>query len=236
MKKFKKYNTEFNEYQYNIFQDVDCNGNKRHYLMSVFSYLIKYSNEEGLVSKSLSRLHLMYKRYHKKDWNTSEAISKSYFCQLVNDLVDLKLLVKDGRKVFIFKPTVDEIIDEKVDNENPCETLVNSNVSEGSEKPKYEGSIDNTYYTNTDIVKMISSFYKGIAGRKYASKKDLLDVAKSLFVLDRINEPVVQANVMSKLRNSKQQIHLNGVVQYVKSIIMDKLSEFDSLCPGYNVI
>ena len=61
-------------------------------------------------------------------------------------------------------------------------------------------------------------------------KQDLFDVAKSLFKLDRINEPVVQATVMSKLKNSKQQIHLNGIVQYVRCVIMDKLSEFDAAC------
>lgn len=222
----KQYKIKFNDYQNDIFRQVDCNGNKRHYLMSVMSYLIKYSNEEGLVLKSLSKLFLMYKRYHKKINSTTDSISKAYFCKIVNELVDLKLLSKENRKVFIFKNEVDKKVDEKVDKQKPCQIVENSEVEEDFDLPKYEGQNNNTYYNNTDITKMITEFYKGVSGKEFATKKDLISVAKSLFVLDRVNEPVVQAIVMSKLRNSKQKIHLNGIVQYVRSVIMEKLGDF----------
>ena len=224
--KIRKYKITFNDYQKNIFKQVDVNGNKRHYLMSVMSYLIKYSNEEGLVLKSLSKLFLMYKRYHKKKNSETDSISKAYFCKLVNELVDLKLLSKENRKVFIFNNAVDKIVDKKVDKNNSTESVENTSLEEDFEDTQVSSLNNNTYYTNTDITKMITEFYKGISCREFATKKDLIEVAKSLFVLDRVNESVVQATVISKLRNSKQKIHLNGIVQYVRSVIMEKLGDY----------
>lgn len=232
----KKYKYNFNEYQLNIFKTIDNNGHKVFNLESVYSYLIKYSNKESnKVTKSLNRLHGMYIIHHKKkdllSGATSElsSISKSYFYTLVENLIDLNLIKKEGRSIFI-KYSSEEKMEEKVEIQKPCESVETTSLEGGLENPNSKSLSDYSVYTNTNIVKMIGEYYKGIKAKKYASKQDLFDVAKSLFKLDRINEPVVQATVMSKLKNSKQQIHLNGIVQYVRCVIMDKLSEFDAAC------
>ena len=85
-------------------------------------------------------------------------------------------------------------------------------------------AIADNLYTNTNIVKMLKSFYKGVKGT-FASKKDLKDIAECLFVVNKINNKIVQTIVLNKIKHSKQAIRLAGAVAYVEAIIMNKLGE-----------
>ena len=209
------YKIKFNQYQKNIFKEVDFNGDKKRKIMSVYSYLIKYSDETGVVTKSLTKLHKMYLRYHKK-------MSLSYFKQISLILVDLKLIKKIDDVLII----IAEKIAEKIANQEVSKPIENTSLECNSNLHNNEQNYD--LYTNTNIVKMLKGFYKGLSGRVNATKKDLQDIAKCLFVLNRVDSALVQHAVFSKIKYSKRNINLAGAVAYVEAIVMEKLGDYEA--------
>lgn len=209
------YKIKFNQYQKNIFKEVDFNGDKKRKIMSVYSYLIKYSDETGVVTKSLTKLHKMYLRYHKK-------MSLSYFKQISLILIDLKLIKKIDDVLII----IAEKIAEKIANQEVSKPIENTSLECNSNLHNNEQNYD--LYTNTNIVKMLKGFYKGLSGRVNATKKDLQDIAKCLFVLNRVDSALVQHAVFSKIKYSKKNINLAGAVAYVEAIVMEKLGDYDA--------
>lgn len=209
------YKIKFNQYQKNIFKEVDFNGDKKRKIMSVYSYLIKYSDETGVVTKSLTKLHKMYLRYHKK-------ISLSYFKQISLILIDLKLIKKIDDVLII----IAEKIAEKMANQEVSKPIENTSLECNSNLHNNKQNYD--LYTNTNIVKMLKGFYKGLSGRVNATKKDLQDIAKCLFVLNRVDSALVQHAVFSKIKYSKKNINLAGAVAYVEAIVMEKLGDYDA--------
>lgn len=209
------YKIKFNQYQKNIFKEVDFNGDKKRKIMSVYSYLIKYSDETGVVTKSLTKLHKMYLRYHKK-------MSLSYFKQISLILIDLKLIKKIDDVLII----IAEKIAEKIANQEVSKPIENTSLECNSNLHNNEQNYD--LYTNTNIVKMLKGFYKGLSGRVNATKKDLQDIAKCLFVLNRVDSALVQHAVFSKIKYSKRNINLAGAVAYVEAIVMEKLGDYDA--------
>ena len=205
------YKIKFNQYQKNIFKEVDFNGDKKRKIMSVYSYLIKYSDETGVVTKSLTKLHKMYLRYHKK-------MSLSYFKQISLILIDLKLIKKIDDVLII--------IAEKIANQEVSKPIENTSLECNSNLHNNEQNYD--LYTNTNIVKMLKGFYKGLSGRVNATKKDLQDIAKCLFVLNRVDSALVQHAVFSKIKYSKRNINLAGAVAYVEAIVMEKLGDYEA--------
>lgn len=209
------YKIKFNQYQKNIFKEVDFNGDKKRKIMSVYSYLIKYSDETGVVTKSLTKLHKMYLRYHKK-------MSLSYFKQISLILIDLKLIKKIDDVLII----IAEKIAEKIANQEVSKPIENTSLECNSNLHNNEQNYD--LYTNTNIVKMLKGFYKGLSGRVNATKKDLQDIAKCLFVLNRVDSALVQHAVFSKIKYSKKNINLAGAVAYVEAIVMEKLGDYEA--------
>ena len=214
-KEFFMYKIKFNQYQKNIFKEVDFNGDKKRKIMSVYSYLIKYSDETGVVTKSLTKLHKMYLRYHKK-------MSLSYFKQISLILIDLKLIKKIDDVLII----IAEKIAEKIANQEVSKPIENTSLECNSNLHNNEQNYD--LYTNTNIVKMLKGFYKGLSGRVNATKKDLQDIAKCLFVLNRVDSALVQHAVFSKIKYSKRNINLAGAVAYVEAIVMEKLGDYEA--------
>lgn len=209
------YKIKFNQYQKNIFKEVDFNGDKKRKIMSVYSYLIKYSDETGVVTKSLTKLHKMYLRYHKK-------MSLSYFKQISLILIDLKLIKKIDDVLII----IAEKIAEKIANQEVSKPIENTSLECNSNLHNNEQNYD--LYTNTNIVRMLKGFYKGLSGRVNATKKDLQDIAKCLFVLNRVDSALVQHAVFSKIKYSKKNINLAGAVAYVEAIVMEKLGDYEA--------
>ena len=212
----KKYKINFTEYQHDIFNTLEFNGDKKRKLMSVYSYLIKYSNTDLLVTKSLNKLHTMYLRYHSK-------LSLSYFKKLTTLLIDMELVEKINNCLYI----VAKKVAKKVAEENVDKPLENSELGQDSFLPN-SPSYNYNYYTDTNIVKMMKEYYVGITGRKNATKKDLKDIAKCLISIKRANA-LVQTIVFNKIENSQTTINLRGAVQYVNEIIVEKMEEVNSI-------
>lgn len=225
----KRYKIKFTEYQKDVFKMIDFNGDKKRKLMSVYSYLIKYSNENGVVTKSLNKLYNMYIRHHKN-------FSRAYFYNLVGILSESKLVVKNKNIV-----VVDKNIDNKIDKEKDNEAVETTQLEEYIDLHNREVLKNKNLYTNTNIeqitndniIEMLKNHYKGISGKINASKNDLIDIAKCLCVVNRVDNALVQYTILHKIHNSKQKINIRGAVAYVMSIVMEKLGEFDAEYRNY---
>ena len=237
MARQKYYKTKFNDYQMAIFNTLDLNGYKRFNLMSVYSYLIKHSIDK-LVSKSLSKLYAMYIRYHKKIDSMDESISKSYFCGLINELVDLKLLAKDNRKVFILDSPVDKKVDEKVDKNNYAPSVEESEVTEDyvateiqSSKNIYNNNIYNT--SSEDVADTYNDFdlefesanskvFVPYGSKVLATKEQLKEIAEDLYKTLKIRSNHIKTEVLNVICAYDERIYLQSARSYLKAVILDK--------------
>lgn len=238
MARQKYYKTKFNDYQMSIFNTLDLNGYKRFNLMSVYSYLIKHSIDK-LVSKSLSKLYAMYIRYHKKVDSMDESISKSYFCGLINELVDLKLLAKDNRKVFILNSPVDKKVDEKVDKNNSAPSVEESEVTEDSVATEIQSS-NNQYYNNNiyntsseDVADTHNNFdlafesadskvFVPYGSKVIATKEQLKEIAEDLYKTLKIRSKHIKTEVLNVICAYDEKIYLQSARSYLKAVILDK--------------
>ena len=190
--------------------------------LSVYSKLLKYTNDENRVVERPSAE--IYKLI-KYDWEYNQrkkCFSYSYFKQIIQDLADLGLLMlkKNSKYQLIFVLKISDI----VTKEKTPKHLENSNL-DGNSNSLSRFSNQN-YNTNT-LLQKIKNLYKGIRGIKYASKKELRDIAKSLMVKYRITDPTLQAVILNKINNSKQKINIQGAVDYIDTIVVEKLIAFD---------
>lgn len=238
MAQYKQYKTEFNDYQMAIFNTLDLNGYKRFNLMSVYSYLIKHSVDK-LVSKSLSKLYEMYIRYHKKVDSMNESISKSYFCGLVKELVDLKLLAKDNRKVFILDSPVDKKVDEKVDKNNSAPSVEESEVEGNSAATEIQSSKNiynnyNIYNTSAEDVSDThndfdlafesanSKVFVPYGSKVLATKEQLKEIAEDLYKTLKIRSNHIKTEVLNVICAYDERIYLQSARSYLKAVILDK--------------
>ena len=190
--------------------------------LSVYSKLLKYTNDENRVVERPSAE--IYKLI-KYDWEYNQrkkCFSYSYFKQIIQDLADLGLLMlkKNSKYQLIFVLKISDI----VTKEKTPKHLENSNLDGNS---NFLSRFSNKNYNTNTLLQKIKSLYKGIRGIKYASKKELRDIAKSLMVKYRITDPTLQAVILNKINNSKQKINIQGAVDYIETIVVEKLIAFD---------
>lgn len=235
--KIKENYIPFTEYQLAILDMQQYNGGKTKKIQSVLRYVMKYSPNGKLVY-SINKLYKMY------TWK-GKRMSQKYFYNLVNELIDLSLLEKKDGEIYVVlnkkdEPkenendlSVQEEVQGKVQNENSSESVENTNVLE-CHAPSLETSRVNINYNNSNgencsfsLIDEIKKLYRGIKGRKYASKKEMKDIAKVLMVKERINNSIIQAKVFGQIDYLRTKIELAGVVAYVEKIVYDKWTEFD---------
>ena len=130
------------------------------------------------------------------------------------------MLKKNSKYQLIFVLKISDI----VTKEKTPKHLENSNLDGNS---NFLSRFSNKKYNTNTLLQKIKSLYKGIRGIKYASKKELRDIAKSLMVKYRITDPTLQAVILNKINNSKQKINIQGAVDYIETIVVEKLIAFD---------
>ena len=190
--------------------------------LSVYSKLLKYTNDENRVVERPSAE--IYKLI-KYDWEYNQrkkCFSYSYFKQIIQDLADLGLLMlkKNSKYQLIFVLKISDI----VTKEKTPKHLENSNLDGNS---NFLSRFSNKNYNTNTLLQRIKNLYKGIRGIKFACKKELRDIAKSLMVKYRITDPTLQAVILNKINNSKQKINIQGAVDYIETIVVEKLIAFD---------
>ena len=237
--KIKENYIPFTEYQLAVLDMQQYNGGKTKKIQSVLRYVMLYSPNGKLVY-SRNRLYSMYTYKDKR-------ISQKYFYNLIKELIDLNLLEQKGGEIYLVltkkeqtgentytdNEKVQKKVQEKVQTKNVAETLETSASTECS-IPTLKTSRLNINYNNSNgenctfsLVDEIKKLYRGIKGRRYASKKEMKDIAKVLMVKERINNPIIQTKVFGQIDYLKTKIELAGVVAYVEKIVYDKWTEFD---------
>lgn len=189
--------------------------------MSVLSYIIKYCKlNDGVFSKSYEDFHKMY-----QSWKGHPRMSLANFKKIILRLSDLELVFINkfkNKNVYCFDQKVAQKVAEKISALDPNYKGVKKvRTSEQSFK-------ELSLYTNTlieETLKYYQENYKGISGRNYASKKDLIDIAKTIMSMRSIHYSEVQAMVFRKIYTLQQKINIKGAVMYVNQIILEKYEE-----------
>ena len=200
------YKIKFNDYQKNVFKTVDFNGDKKRKIMSVYSYLIKYSDKNGTVTKSLTKLHKMYLRYHKK-------ISLAYFKQISTILIDLELLKKIDNSLIV----VSEKIAKKIADTEVTETIENTNLESNSNLPNNE--LDNIY-TNTLNIKE-NNFVDEIVPLAKVSNK-IVDLCKILNIKKKSLINLICSIIINRLKKYNIELRSSSCDAYLLKCILEK--------------
>ena len=205
----------------NIFND-----NKRAKCLSVLSYALQNLSEDNSIRMSLDRLYARYSAWKGRGIQ----MCRTHFINLFNELVDLGILIvkKVGRlNKYFFNQTVNEKMNEKVDENNYLQSVENSRVESDltSNKEEIRNSNTNTNTNIADIIKYYSKSFRTIKGNTTMSKSELKQIARELFALRGVHEFSIQSMVISKIYHSQQNINVYGAVNYINAIITDKLVE-----------
>lgn len=214
----KNYKIKFNEYQLNIFNKEDFNGDKQDKLQSVLSYIMKYSLNNTL-TKSITKLHSMYIRGHR-------SISLSYFKKLVNVLIDLKLLVKNGRQIMILQEIektndieVSEKVAKKVAKKNCTLDIENTDFTNDFELHNYK-LINNNY--NNNIYNTTSEKFCASENDTFASIEQLKAIAEDLYKNLKIRSNHIKTEVINVIYSYSDRIYHKSARAYLKAVILDK--------------
>ena len=203
----------------NIFND-----NKRAKCLSVLSYALQNLSEDNSIRMSLDRLYARYSAWKGRGIQ----MCRTHFINLFNELVDLGILIvkKVGRlNKYFFNQTVNEKMNEKVDENNCPQSIENSRVESDLTSDKEEIRNSNTNTNISDIIKSYAKSFRTIKGNITMSKSELKQIARELFALRGVHEFSIQSMVISKIYHSQQNINVYGAVNYINTIITEKLVE-----------
>lgn len=188
-------------------------------------------------------------------FDKTSSISLAYFKILINDLIEADLLQKEGRKLTVLHHTNEEKVialnnwnayleQKKAEKEARAAESIAKAEEVAAREQELNGAVEAVDSTTLDsvvsnfeevengkfnAVKEIAKLYRGIKGRVYASKAELKDIAKCMFVIYRITNPILQSIIFNKIRHSQQKIRLIGAVKYIESIVLDKMADMDAL-------
>ncbi|MGV2804717.1 hypothetical protein GNF85_13735 [Clostridium perfringens] len=235
--------------------NIECN-NARAKAASVLNFLKKcIEANEGTFSKALAKIHILYSRSHFK-------FTLTHFKNIINRLKDLGLLIIEkikNRNVYTLPKekksniniknyalinkninynnfTVTKKVTKKVTEKKSNETTDIAKFEVNEKKHRYMDlyDINNLHITYNDIINYLKNSYKGIKKSfDIATKKELKEIAKVLFVANNVNsnskrDKYIQHLVLNKIKFSLKKIRFSGAVSYIETILFEKMIEVDS--------
>lgn len=220
-KEYKNYKVKFTKEEKQLFNTIESE-KVRKSVMSLYANLVIRANKQIEEGKSPA-LTFSYRTFLKTYNRSHTHISLGNFKNRLDILIDLKLLsVKKNIKNCTYY--LNRFTNDKKHDENGNMT----NEKQKQEKHNKE-NINNILNTN-NIIDQLSNAYKGVEYNKIASKEQLRKIAKALLVAYEINsknihDKCIQWLVFKKIRFSNKKINLVGAVNYIKTIILEKLNE-----------
>lgn len=195
------YKIKLTNEQIQTIYEITGNKDKQSKLMSVLSYLIKYTKDNKL-TKTLNRLYTMYIRLEYRK------ITRSYFYKLVDLLKEYKL----------FAIAEDKIKDKIEDKEEVAELIENTNFESDFEKHNNLTSNKNTYiYTSNisdDVIEVAEEILKDMNVKSKVIKKMVLDK------LENINlDPQGMLNYIYAVVLDKIKIYYKARDKYKQKVI-----------------
>lgn len=207
------YKIKFTENEINIFNSKIDSDKTRSKIMSIYSYMIKNSNENKLTI-SFSKFHKKYSRYHFN-------ICLTYFKKLINRLEELQLISinKDNKCNTYFINRVTEKVIEKVTDRNITESVETTTLECDSISPK-------TKIINKDIDKDISTKSENTdynyfinSEKKCTSLVDVRAKAKELLKKYRVRNNSIQNYVLITITKFYRNVTLRFLESYIIKLI-----------------
>ena len=194
----------FSEYQFKMLNKDFYNKGRKESLESVLAKLMKYS-ENNILKLSLSKLHEVccYGRY--------KTMARSYFYELVDQLMELKLIKRVGRKIHII--TSPDNLPDKI--EAP-ESIENTGLEGNSEKPNIICNI----YTNTLNIKE-NNFVDEIVPLAKVSNK-IVDLCKILNIKKKSLINLICSIIINRLKKYNIEIRGSSCDAYLLKCILEK--------------
>lgn len=199
---YKNYKIKFNYYENTTFNQIETA--RKIKIMSVYSYLVKYSVDNRL-TKSAAKLHFMYEKHHP-------GVCLSYFKELLLELEKLGLIfIEKSKKIrTFFIPRVAT----RVASEKPTKPIDMTQLEDDSKICNTESFTSN--YTNTLNTQLeTQSFDEKVA------PIELVNVAKKLIKDLRIRSQWVKDEVKKKL-SACTNVNRKGMNNYVLKVIIEK--------------
>lgn len=255
----KKSNLKLTKEDWNILNNnIECN-NARAKVASVLNYLKKYiEKNDGTFSKSLAKIHMFYSRSHfkftlthfKNIVNRLKELGLIVIEKVKNRNVYTLPKEKKSNKIIKNYALINKNIDcnnftvtkkvaKKVTEKKLAENIDTSYLEPKQKKHRYSdlGDINfNLPITYNDIIKKMKNAYKGIKKVfEVANKKELKEIAEFLFVANNVNsnsrrDKYIQYLVLRKIKFSQKKIKFSGAVNYIETVLIEKMAEVDSGC------
>lgn len=235
---------------------IECN-NARAKVASVLNYLKKYIDlNGGSFSKSLAKIHMFYSRSHFKFTLThfKNIVNRLKDLGLIaiekvknRNVYTLPKEKKSNRSIknyaLINKNldcnnfTVTKKVAKKVTEKKSNESIDNTKFEDDTKKHRYSDLVDYNYnlpITYNNIIDELKSSYKGIKKvSDVATKKELKEIAEVLFVANNVNsnsrrDKYIQYLVLKKIKFSLKKIKFSGAVNYIETILFEKMIEVDN--------
>ena len=172
---------------------------KRKKLMSVLSYLIKYTDPEtNTLTKSLNKLYNMYVKL------TYRKISNCYFYKLVD------WLEEHGLFTAFRKTKVSNLVSKSVSNLELVEPIENTNIYSNSKKHNdliYNNTNTYTLYTSNDV------------------KVSALELVEEVFQDLKVKSKIIKSMVIARLQNTV--LDAKGSVAYIVKVIAEKTEQYN---------
>lgn len=186
----------------------------------VLFFLKKYIiSNNGQYKKSTKSMHKVFRNSCK--------ISHSKFKDIITQLEELGLIgvIRNGLKTKIY------FIPDNPENDPNDKPKLRKNLK--FKNFVEEESEDDLWNEFWNIVEKINKNYKGIKPKdiKFATKKQLYDIAKTLFATENLignkaDYNNIQYLIFRKIRYSHQKINLVGAVQYIRKVINDQVERY----------
>ena len=207
---------DFSEYQLQMLNKDFYNMDRKRSLESVLAKLMKHS-ENNILKMSLSKLHKIscYGRY--------KTMARSYFYELVDQLMELKLVKRVGRKIHIIISP-----DNLPDKMEVAESVETTGLESNSKKPNIKYNI----YTNTLNIKE-RNFVDEIVPLAKAYNK-ILELCKIINIKNKAVKKIICDMVMSRLKKYSIELRASSCDTYLLKCIVEKYKILQNLNKSYN--
>lgn len=207
MESKRKYKITLTRVQIKNIYKVTDDKEKQKRIMSILSYMIKYTDMETLeLTKTRNKLYTMYS---VNNWKYHEKISKSHFYKITDLIMENEYFLKDNEDSKKGNgETLEEIKEIAVSVEN---TNVEDNGLKTNALTNNNNTNTYTLYTSTDVKAM--------------------DLVEDVFKDLKIKSKVIKTMVIGKLQN--MVLDIKGAVAYIIRVITEKMEQYNTMKVNY---
>lgn len=200
----RRYSIKLTDTQINNIYMITDNKDKQKKIMSVLAYMMKYTEVSTMkLTKSINKLYTMYSI---KDWKYHNKITRSYFYELAN------LVLEND---YFFGIREDEPVKTFADIQESATSLDNANVNEEKEE------------TNNIIINNQTNTYTLYTSKDVATVDLVDEVLRDLKIKSKVIKTMVTAKLQNVVLDSK------GAIAYIIKVITEKMEQYNAMKVKY---